>query len=83
VPTVHLPIRSPSDHQAHSGPKRDLAWFGYNVHVSETCDSDLPHLITPGATTDAPKTEREGTGVIYQALEARGLEPGRQVLDAG
>jgi transposase len=83
LPPAHLTLRSPYDHQAHYGHKRDLAWFGYKVHFSETCDDELPHLITHVETTDATKTDMEQTEAIHQALSVRGLEPGEHVLDAG
>jgi len=28
LPPAHLTIRSPSDHEAHYGHKRDLSWYG-------------------------------------------------------
>lgn len=83
VPPAHLPVRSPYDHQAHDGHKRDLAWFGYNVHFSETCDEDLPHLITHVVTTDATTTDREQTALIHQARSERDLCPSEHLLDAG
>jgi transposase len=53
-PTAQL-MQSPYDLEARSGPKRDLNWVGYKVHLSETCDEAHPHLITqvttPLATT--------------------------------
>ncbi len=76
-------MRSPYDHDAHYGHKRDLAWFGYKVHFSETCDEGLPHLITHVETTDATTTDMEQTEVIHQALNTRGLAPSEHLLDAG
>jgi transposase len=83
LPPAHLTVRSPYDHHAHYGHKRDLAWFGYKVHFSETCDEELPHLITHVVTTDATETDMEQTQAIHQALSARGLTPSEHVLDAG
>lgn len=57
LPPAHLTIRSPYDPQAHFGQKRDLTWYGYKVHFSETCDPDFPHLITCVQTTDATTTD--------------------------
>lgn len=34
---AHLTIRSPYDHEAHYGHKRDLSWFGYKVLIYVTC----------------------------------------------
>lgn len=83
LPPAYLTIRSPYDHHAHYGHKRDLAWFGYKVHFSETCDKELPHLITHVVTTDATETDMEQTQAIHQALSERGLVPSEHVLDAG
>ena len=83
LPPASLTLRSPSDPQAHYGPKRDLAWFGSKVHFSETCDEDLPHLITHMVTTDATTTDMEQTEAIHQALSERNLCPGEHLVDAG
>jgi transposase len=83
LPPASLTLRSPYDPQAHYGHKRDLAWFGYKVHFSETCDEDLPHLITHVVTTDATKTDREQTEAIHQALSERDRCPSEHLLDAG
>ncbi len=78
-----LTLRSPYDHQAHYGHKRDFSWYGYKVHFSETCDEDFPHLITHVVTTDATQTDMEQTQAIHQALDQRGLSPSEHLLDAG
>lgn len=83
LPPAHLTVRSPYDHHAHYGHKRDLAWFGYKVHFSETCDEKLPHLLTHVVTTDATQTDMEQTEALHQALSERNLEPEVHLLDAG
>ena len=83
LPPAHLTLRSPYDPEAHYGHKRDLSWYGYKVHFSETCDEDLPHLITHVVTTDATETDMEQTETIHQALGERGLSPSEPLLDAG
>jgi transposase len=83
LPPAHLTIRSPYDHEAHYGHKRDMSWYGYKVHFSETCDENLPHLITHVLTTDATETDVEQTEAIHHALSKQGLEPGVHLLDAG
>ncbi len=47
-------ISSPDDPDARYATKRTTAWTGDKVHLSETCDDDLPHLITHVET--APHT---------------------------
>lgn len=83
LPPAHLTLRSPYDVEAHFGHKRDLKWFGYKVHFSETCESDLPHLITHVVSTDATKTDVEETEAIHQALAKREVLPGQHLVDAG
>src|SRR5581483_4079852 len=83
LPPAHLTIRSPYDHQAPYGHKRDLCWYGYKVHFSETCEEDLPNLITQVLTTDATETDIEHTEAIHQALAKRSLLPETHLMDAG
>lgn len=83
LPPAQLTIRSPYDHEAHYRHKRDLSWYGYKVHFSETCDDDVPHLITHVQTTDATDTDIEHTDAIHQALADRSLLPDTHLVDAG
>jgi transposase len=83
LPPAHLTIRSPYDHEAHYGHKRDLSWYGYKVHFTEICDEQLPHLITHVVTTDATETDVQQTQAIHEALAERGLEPKTHLVDAG
>ncbi len=83
LPPAHLTIRSPYDHEAHYGHKRDLSWFGYKVHFTETADENLPHLITHVMTTDATLTDMEQVQDVHQALEPRDLLPATHLVDAG
>jgi transposase len=83
LPPAHLTQRSPYDPEAHYGHKRDLSWFGYKVHFSESCDEGLPHLITHVVTTDATKTAVEETEAIHHALAKRDLLPSTPLVDAG
>jgi transposase len=53
------------------------------VHVSETCDDDVPQLITHVQTTDATHTDIEHTDAINQALAHRTLLPDTHLVDAG
>jgi hypothetical protein len=48
-------IESPYDTQARYSKKRDVIWTGYKIHLSETCDPDLPRLVTQVHTTVAQR----------------------------
>ena len=82
----HLPphkqlICSPYDPQARNRTKRDVNWTGYTVHLTETCDSDKPHLITHVETTPATTGDVEMTEIIHEALAAQDLLPGEHLVD--
>jgi transposase len=83
LPPAHLRIRSPYDPQAHCGQKRDLTWYGYKVHFSETCDPDLPHLITCVQTTDATTTDMQQTQHVHKEMPRRDLLPHTHLVDEG
>ena len=76
-------IESPYDTEARHSNKRELSWTGYKVHVSETCDADLPRLITNVLTTAATTQDVACTAAIHQSLERNQRLPGRHFVDAG
>src|SRR5215475_7843272 len=45
-PPASLLIASPYDLESRYSEKRGYHWRGYKVHLTETCDSDTPSLIT-------------------------------------
>jgi transposase len=76
-------IESPYDTEARHSNKRELSWTGYKVHVSETCDTDLPRLITNVLTTAATKQDVACTAAIHQSLKQNRRLPSRHFVDAG
>ncbi|WP_417063862.1 transposase [Kamptonema animale] len=66
---------------ARNRTKRDTNWTGYTVHLTETCDRDLPHLITNVETTPATIGDVEMTQVIHQALADKHLLPQEHIVD--
>lgn len=83
LPTATLFITSPYDPEAHRGKKRTTLWTGYKVHLTETCEQTLPHLITHIATTPAPRTDEAMTERIQEELYQADLAPGEHFVDAG
>jgi transposase len=53
IPPATQFINSPYDPEARLGKKRSTLWTGYKIHLTETCEQTLPHLITHVATTPA------------------------------
>src|SRR5439155_12264880 len=76
-------IASPYDPEARYGKKRETRWTGYKVHLTETCEEHLPHLITHVATTPAPRTDEAMTETIQAELEQADLTPRQHLLDSG
>jgi transposase len=74
---------SPHDTEARFRLKRDVSWVGYQVHLTETCDDDTPHLITQVETTPATESDFEALPKIQQDLKARDLLPAEQFVDGG
>lgn len=76
-------IESPYDPEAHYSRKDQTLWTGYKVHLSETCDEHLPHLITHVHTTPATTQDVACTAAIQDALQQKRLVPTRHFVDAG
>jgi transposase len=83
LPPAHLTLRSPYDPQAHIGRKGGFSWYGYKVHLSESCDSGYPHLITCVQTTDATASDMKQTQLVHEELARRNLLPQTHLVDAG
>jgi len=74
---------SPLDAEARFRTKRNFDWIGYQVHFTETCDEDLPHLVIHVETTPATDTEYAALPEIHRALSNKHLLPAQQVVDGG
>jgi transposase len=83
IPPAAQFISSPYDAEAHYARKHTTQWVGYKVHLTETCEDDLPHLITHIETTIGPAADGAATPKIHEALQQRGLLPGTHIVDTG
>ncbi|WP_159064210.1 hypothetical protein [Streptomyces canus] len=70
LPPAHLRFDSPYDTEAHYWVKRDTAWSGCRVHLTEACDEEFPELVVHVATTHSTVTNRVLT------LHHKGHDPG-------
>ena len=87
-PTTDAPpagnlIKSPYDSEARYSIKRETEWTGYKAHLTETCDSDAPHLIVNVLTTPATVQDDVVLTPIHAALEHKQLLPSEHLVDAG
>jgi transposase len=83
MPPAAACLDSPYEPEARYGAKRGLSWSGYKVHLTETCDDDLPHLLTQVETTIATAADIEQLAAIQQGLAEADLLPSQQLVDAG
>src|SRR5262249_10477959 len=83
LPKASEIVESPYETEARYAVKRGRHWVGYNVHLTETCDADTPHLVTQVHTTRAPAHDVEQMLAIQQALAERQLLPAQQLVDMG
>jgi transposase len=74
---------SPYEPDARYGKKRETSWVGYKLHLTETCETDTPHLIVHVATTPACASDEATLTPIHQDLAVHNRLPGRQFVDAG
>lgn len=81
IPPASILLSSPYDPQAHVSIKRSTVWTGYKVHLTETCDEDLPHLLIHVETTSATTQDMEMTGTFHQALADKHLLPAEHAMD--
>lgn len=83
LPSAREIVESPYEPDARFATKRGMHWVGYKIHVTETCDEDLPHLVTQVETTPAPATDVGQLGSIQDALAQQALLPAEHLVDAG
>lgn len=83
TPPAAVAIPSPHDTEARYTNKRDIAWVGYKVHLTETCDEDLPHLITSVNTTVATDPDNNLTQQVHNDLDQKALLPKEHLVDGG
>ena len=75
-------IESPYETEVRYATKRGMSWIGYKVHLTESCDEGLPHLITNVHTTAATATDVKQLCAIQEGLAKSGLLPAEQLADA-
>ena len=82
-PPSAVRVASPYDLEARYSSKRETHWVGYKVHLTETCDTDSPNLITQVMTTPATTQDSMMGPPIQQDLADRDILPGIHLLDSG
>jgi transposase len=76
-------IASPDDPEARYSTKREIEWVGYKVHLTETCETDTPHVIVNVETTPATTPDDHMVKRVHASLEPRALLPTAHLVDKG
>jgi transposase len=83
TPPGEIRIHSPYDPEARYAEKRGNGWVGYKIHLTETCETDTPHIIVQVATTPAPQPDFEAIAAIQADLAHKQVLPGEHLMDQG
>ena len=83
LPASSKRIASPHDPEARYSIKRDVTWVGSKVHLTETLDENLPHLITHVETAPAPEPDINALENIHDHLAEQALLPAEHIVDMG
>jgi transposase len=83
LPPAAERIVSPHDPEARYSIKRETEWQGYKSHLTETCESDAPHLIIHVETTLATEQDIEVLEKLHHDLHQAALLPDEHLLDSG
>ncbi len=76
-------ITTPHDPEARFTAHGNKTWNGYQVHWTETCDAERPHIITHVATTTADTRDVELVPEIHADLQRLDLLPSAHWVDGG
>jgi transposase len=76
-------VETPHDPDAHWATKRGQDWVGYKLQVTETDDTDMPHLITDIAITPAAASDMGALDAIRERQAEQKTLPGERFVDSG
>jgi transposase len=83
LPAAAELLASPVDEEARWGAKRQIGWAGYKAHLTETCEADLPHLVTHVESTVATVPDQAVLDRVHAGLAERTLLPALHLVDGG
>ena len=83
IPPAAAFVSSPDDPDAHSAKTRSTPWVGDKIHVRETCEEDVPHLITQVESATGPTADGAATPTIHARLRDKDLLPGLHLVETG
>lgn len=76
-------IVTPHDPEVRFSQHGEHTWEGYAAHWTESCDDDLPHLITDAQAVPATTPDVKVLPNIHAQLAQRQLLPAEHIVDQG
>lgn len=76
-------IASPHAPEARHSTQRRVEWVGDQVHLTETCAEDTPHLIVNVEASPATTPDDHMVAVVQASLVQRDLLPAEHLVDKG
>jgi len=76
-------IHAPHDPDARYSTTRDTHGVGYKAHLTETCDTDMPSLITDVQTTRGTTADVTMLPRVQGDRAGRDLLPAEHIVDSG
>ena len=83
IPPAAQLVATPHDAEARYANRKHRVWTGYQVHLTETCDPEAPHLITHVETRPAPTAEVAVLDDVHRSLAEADLLPTDHLVDGG
>lgn len=83
LPPAARLIVSPYDVDTRMTMRKRKEWTGYVVHLTESCEDELPLLITNVETTASTTPDGALTETIHQHLDEKDLLPEEHLVDQG
>jgi transposase len=80
---VHSPYDPEARYSVKDTGEHPTEWVGVKSHLTESCDEDLPHLVTDAHTTPSTEPDVSATTAIQNKLVDRGLAPDEHLMDGG
>jgi transposase len=83
VPPAAQRPESPYDTEARFSTKRGRDWVGYKLHLTETCEPDLPEIITHVHVSSSCTQDIQVMPTVHGALAAKEMLPRQHLVDLG
>jgi transposase len=83
VPRARFRLSAPDEVDARYAHKRRVTWVGDKVHLTATCEEEVPHLIRHSQPAEAVRKDNPAVPQLHRDRAHRQLLPSHHLVDAG